>query len=87
MTFGGLESGPIFPEIIEIGAGKNLRVDVARDAAIKIGLAEETAINRIGQIVFIREFSRVDDLEAPSLVAASNSTRSVASSGTAGEKA
>ena len=67
MTFGGLESGPIFPEIIEIGAGKNLRVDVARDAAIKIGLAEETAINRIGQIVFIREFSRVDNSEAPSL--------------------
>ena len=39
--------GSIFPKIIEIGAGKNLCVGVTGDAAIKIGLAKETAIDRI----------------------------------------
>jgi hypothetical protein len=59
MMFSGLEPGPIFPKIVEIGAGKNLRVALAGDAAIKIRLAEEAAIDRIGQIVRVREFPRV----------------------------
>ena len=67
VTFGGFQSGPIFTKIVEIGARKNLRVDVARDATIEIGLAEEAAIDRIGQIVFVREFSRVHNSQAPTL--------------------
>ena len=68
MTFGGIEPGPIFPKVIEICARKNLRVAVARDAAIEIGLAEEAAIDRIGQIVFVDEFSCVHNSQPPSLV-------------------
>ena len=41
MKLGGIEPGPIFPKIIEIGARKNLRVAVARDAAVEIDLAEK----------------------------------------------
>ena len=67
MKFGGIEPGPIFPKIVEIGARKNLRVAVARDAAIEIGLAEEAAINRIGQIAFVGKFSRVHNSQPPTL--------------------
>ena len=41
---------------------------MARNAAIKIGLAEEAAIDRIGQIVRVREFSRVDNSQPPALI-------------------
>ena len=68
MPFGGLEPGPIFAKVIEIGAGKNLRVALARDAALKIGLEEEAAIDRIGQIILIREFSRVHNSQTPTLI-------------------
>src|ERR1700728_4693993 len=68
MKFGGIEPGPIFPKIIEMGARKNLRFAVARDAAVEIGLAEEAAIDRIGQIAFVGKFSRVHNSQPPTLV-------------------
>ena len=68
MKLGGFEPGPIFPKVVEIRARKNLRVAVARDAAIEIGLAEEAAINRIGQIAFVGKFARVHNSQPPTLV-------------------
>ena len=68
MKLGGFEPGPIFPKVVEIRARKNLRVAVARDTAIEIGLAEEAAVNRIGQIAFVGKFSRVHNSQPPTLV-------------------
>ena len=67
MNFGGVEPGPVFPKIIEIGAGKDLCVAVARDAAVEIGLAEEASIDRVGKIAFVGKFSRVHNSQPPTL--------------------
>ncbi len=61
VKFGGVEARSIFSKIVESGARKDLRIGVARDVAIEIGLAEEAAIDRVGQIALIGKFARVHD--------------------------
>jgi hypothetical protein len=60
---------------------------VPRDAAVEIGLAEEAAIERIGQIVRVSKFSRVHNSKAPTLIRRKQFDARGRVSGTAGETA
>ena len=62
VSLGGFETWAPIAEIIHIRAGKQLGTSGdRRKCPIKIGLAKETSVGRVGEILFIREFAGVDD--------------------------
>ena len=64
-----LEAGAPVAEVVEIGAGHDRRLGARRDRAVQVGLAEEAAVGRVGEVVGVGELAGIDDRETPAFAA------------------
>ncbi len=64
-----LEAGAPVAEVVEIGAGHDRRLGARRNRAVQVGLAEEAAVGRVGEVVGVGELAGIDDRETPALAA------------------
>src|SRR5271166_191232 len=66
VTPGGLKPRAVFAKIVHVGAGDDLRRRPGRDRLVKIGLAEEAAVDRVRAVTRVGQFGRIDDFKPPS---------------------
>ncbi len=83
----GVETGPIFAEVIGVGARHHLTRRVALDRTVEVGLAEETTVRGIGPIARVFELTGLDHLQPPAEIDGQPFDPAVASPGTAAETA
>ena len=62
-----IEPRPVLAEIVGVGARQHLRIGMAADAAVKVGLAEKAAVHRVGHVGRIVEFPGIDHAKVPPL--------------------
>ncbi len=65
VPLGGLEAGAVVAEIVEIGARGDRVVGMAADRAVEVELAEEAAVDRVGEVAWVGHLAGVDDAELP----------------------
>ncbi len=61
----GDQAWPVIAEIVQVGPGGDRRVGQAADAGIEVGLAVETAVDRVATVARIVVFTGVDDAQLP----------------------
>ena len=60
-----VQTGAVFAEIVEVGAGDDLRRGMRHQRAVQVGLAVEAAVHRVAAIVRIAKFAGIDYRKRP----------------------